>query len=75
MRDINKMKTRELQILAARALSAMEATNNNIHRFNAKAHHDSQNWYRTVIEWYVDEYGGWPDEVGPGTEVKLIHDV
>jgi hypothetical protein len=68
------MKLRELQTLAARALSAMSATNDNIYRFNKKAHHNSQNWYRAVISWYIDEYGGWPDEVGPGVNVRLMQD-
>lgn len=74
MRNLDTMKTRELQILATRALSAMSATNNNIWQFNKKAHHNSQNWYRAVIAWYVEEYGGWPDETGPGKDVKLILD-
>jgi len=73
MRDIDKMKLRELQLLAARALATMEATNNNIWQFNKQAHHNSQNWYRAVITWYVDEYGGLPDETGPGKEIKLLH--
>lgn len=75
MRELDKMNVRELQRLAARALAAIEATNNNIWQFNRQAHHNSQNWYRAVITWYVEEYGGFPDEVGPGSEVKLIHDV
>lgn len=75
MRDLDKMKLRELQFLSARALSAMVANNNNIHQFNKQAHHNSQNWYRAVIRWYIEEYGGWPDEVGPGKDVKLLHDV
>lgn len=73
--DLNKMPLRELQLNAARVMATMEATNNNIHQFNAKAHHNSQNWYRAVIEWYIEEYGGLPNEVGPGKEVKLLSDV
>lgn len=75
MRDLDKMKVRELQVLSARALSAMEANNNNIYQFNKQAHHNSQNWYRAVITWYIEEYGGWPDEIGPGKDVKLVSDV
>jgi hypothetical protein len=52
----------------------MEATNNNIWQFNKQAHHDSQAWYRAVIEWYVDEYGDLPSRYGPGKDVKLILD-
>lgn len=74
MRDVDKMSLRELQTLSARALSAMVADNNSIWKFNSVAHHNSQNWYRAVIRWYFDQYGGWPDEVGPGTLVKLVTD-
>ena len=72
---MNDLTLRELQTESARALSTMSATNNNIYQFNKKAHHDSQNWYRAVIEWYVQEYNGLPSETGPGRDVKLIHNV
>ncbi len=72
--DINELTLRQLQTESARALSTMQATNNNIHMFNKKAHHNSQMWYKAVIEWYVDNYGDLPSKVGPGTEVKLISD-
>ena len=63
-----------MQKEAARALTAMEATNNNIHQFNKQAHHDSQKWYKAVINWYVNTHGGLPSEVGPGKDVKLVMD-
>lgn len=72
---IDKLSLRQLQTESARALSTMSATNNNIYQFNKRAHHDSQNWYRAVIEWYVQEYNGLPSETGPGKDVKLIHNV
>lgn len=65
---------RQLQQESARALATIEATNNNIYQFNKKAHHNSHNWYRAVIEWYIDQYGDLPSVVGPGTEVKLVND-
>lgn len=68
------MNLRELQKESARALSTMQATNNNIYQFNKKAYHDSQNWYKAVIEWYVDLYGDLPSKKGPGTNVKLVLD-
>jgi hypothetical protein len=74
MRELDKLPLRELQTLSARVLSTMVASNNNIHQFNKQAHHNSQNWYRAVILWYIGEHGGWPDEVGPGAAVKLIMD-
>ena len=72
---IDELSLRELQKESARALSAMQATNNNIHQFNKKAHHNSQLWYKAVIEWYVNEYGDLPSKVGPGKEIELICDV
>ena len=74
MTDLNKLSLRQLQTESARALSTMSATNNNIYKFNKLAHHDSQKWYRAVIEWYVDEYGDLPSKTGPGKEIKLVLD-
>ena len=72
---IDDLTLRELQTESARALSTMQATNNNIYKFNKLAHHDSQKWYRAVIEWYVEEYGDLPSKYGPGKDIKLIYDV
>ena len=72
--NLDDMSVRELQREAVRALSCMEATNNNIHKFNKLAHHNSHLWYKAVIEWYVDEYGDLPSKYGPGKDVKLIMD-
>ena len=70
--DISNLDVRELQKESARALSTMQATNNNIWQFNKQAHHNSHNWYAAVIKWYVDQYGDLPSKVGPGKDVKLI---
>jgi len=72
MIDLDLMEMRELQKESARALATMEATNNNISRFNKEAHHNSQNWYKAVIKWYMNEYGGLPSQVGPGKDINLI---
>lgn len=72
--DVSKLSVRELQLEAARAISTIEATNNNIYKFNKQAHHDSHAWYRAVIEWYIDEYGDLPSKYGPGKDVKLLMD-
>ena len=69
-----KLTLRELQTESARALSTMQATNNNIWQFNKQAHHNSENWYRAVIDWYVKEYGNLPSKIGPGKDVKLVLD-
>ena len=64
-----------MQTESARALSTIQATNNNIHQFNKQAHHNSENWYKAVIEWYVEQYGNLPSRTGPGKEIKLVLDV
>ena len=72
--DINKLTLRQLQQESARALNTMQATNNNIYQFNKQAHHDSQNWYRAVIEWYIEKYGDLPSKIGPAKNIKLVLD-
>lgn len=73
--DTSNLSIRQLQQESARALSTMQATNNNIYQFNKKAHHNSQNWYIAVIDWYVKEYGDLPSKTGPGKDIELILDV
>jgi hypothetical protein len=70
--ELNNLDIRNLQKESARALSTMQATNNNIWQFNKQAHHNSQNWYKAVINWYIEQYGDLPSKVGPGKDVKLI---
>lgn len=72
--DLSNLTVREMQLESARALSTMEATNNNIWMFNKEAHHNSHNWYEAVIKWYVKEYGDLPSKVGPGKNVRLVLD-
>ena len=73
--ELDKLSVRQLQQESARALSTMQATNNNIFQFNKRAHHNSHNWYKAVIEWYVEQYGDLPSKAGPGKDVKLVYDV
>ena len=70
--DLDKLTLRELQTESAKALGTMQATNNNISQFNKQAHHDSQLWYRAVIEWYIEQYGDLPSKTGPGKDIKLL---
>lgn len=72
--DIDKLTLRQLQTESARALSTVEATNNNISQFNKLAHHNSHLWYKAVIEWYVKQYGDLPSKSGPGKDIRLILD-
>lgn len=73
--DISNYTQRELQKECARALAVIQANNNELVSFNKQAHHDSQNWYRAVIYWYIDKYGDLPSKSGPGKGIKLISDV
>lgn len=70
--DLDKLSLRQLQQESAKALSTIQATNNNIYQFNKVAHHNSQNWYKAVIRWYVDQYGDLPSVIGPGKDITLI---
>ena len=70
--DTSNLTLRQLQQESARALAVMEATNDNLSRFNHTATHNSQNWYRAVIGWYVEQYGDLPSKVGPGKDVQLL---
>jgi hypothetical protein len=71
--DLDTLTVRELHTESARALSCLEATSNNIWQFNKLAHHNSHAWYKAVIEWYVQQYGGLPSQTGPGQQVKLMY--
>jgi len=68
---INTFEGRELQQEAALVISSHDATNGWIKKF--KADHNSEEFYRNAIRWYINEYGGLPSEVGPGTKVTLIY--
>ena len=73
-KNLDELSLRQLQTESARALATMQATNNNIWQFNKQAHHNSQNWYKSVIAWYVDQYGNLPSKSGPGVAVNIIND-
>jgi hypothetical protein len=74
MIDLSEIPLRQLQLEAARVISSMEATNDNIHKFNKASRHNSQGWYVAAIEWYVKEYGGMPSETGPGKDIKFVYE-
>ena len=50
---------RELQIASSEILSKHDATNNFIKQF--KANHDSHQFYKNVIKWYIEKYNEFPD--------------
>ncbi len=72
MIDLETLELRELQKESARALAVMEATNNNIYKYNVQAHHNSQNWYKVVIKDYIEKYGDMPSKIGPAKDIKII---
>ena len=72
MIDLNSLSTRQLQLESARALVIMEAKNSTLAKFNKKVDHDSIQWYKNVISWYVEQHGDLPSKIGPAKEVKLI---
>jgi hypothetical protein len=74
MIDLDTLTLRQLQLESARIISSMEATNDNIYKFNKESRHDSTGWYKSAIKWYITEYGGMPSQVGPGAEVKFIYE-
>ena len=57
---INDYTQRELQIISSRILSEHEATNNFIKQF--KADHDSHQFYKNVIKWYIKKYNRFPEK-------------
>ena len=71
--ELDNMSLRDLQLEAARVVSSMEATNDNIHKFNIESRHNSQNWYKSALTWYINTYGDLPSIVGPGKEIKFIY--
>lgn len=72
--EISELPLRRLQLEAARVISTMEATNDNIHKFNKASRHNSQGWYVAAIEWYIQKYGGMPSEIGPGKNIKFLYE-
>jgi len=72
---MEKLTLRQMQLECARALSTMQATNNNISQFNKKAHHNSQLWYKAVLEHYIKEHGGLPRDIGPAKDIVLMSEM
>ena len=56
---LNDFSLRELQIESSLVFTFHNATNNFIKQF--KADHDSHQFYRNVIKWYIETYNKFPD--------------
>jgi len=71
--ELSTLTARQLQEESARVLAAGNGFDNSeLVKFNKLANHDSHAWYRAVIAWYVEQYGGLPSTIGPGKTVKLL---
>ena len=70
--DLDKMSLRELQKESARALLTQDGTSVGISRYNKKAHHNSQLWYKAFLEEYIEKYGGLPRDAGPSKGIILF---
>tara|TARA_B100000035_G_scaffold178373_1_gene152106 strand:+ start:2123 stop:2362 length:240 start_codon:yes stop_codon:yes gene_type:complete len=70
--DLDKLTLRELQQESTRALLTQDGTSVGISKYNKKAHHNSQLWYKAVLQDYIDKYGGLPKEVGPAKDIVLF---
>ena len=57
---MNDYSTRELQIMCGHILSNENATSIFIKQF--KADHDSVQFYKNVIAWYIKKHGHLPSE-------------
>lgn len=73
MINLDLMSLRQLQLEAARVISSMPATNDNIHPFNKESRHDSTGWYKAAIKWYISKYGDLPSLTGPGKDIEFIY--
>jgi hypothetical protein len=73
MIDIDAMSMRQLQLECARILVSLGADNIKLSKFNKMSNHDSVNWYKNVLKWYIDEYGNLPRDAGPGKDVDLLY--
>jgi hypothetical protein len=72
MINLDTLDTRTLQKEAARVISSMEATSNNIYKFNLHGYNNSVNWYKAAISWYIEQYGDIPSKAGPGKDITFI---
>lgn len=70
--NVDDLDLRTLQREATRALLTMDGSSHGISKFNKMAHHNSQLWYKAVIQHYIDEHGGLPANAGPAKDIQLL---
>jgi len=72
MINLDELDTRILQKEAARVIATMEATSDNIYKFNKQGYNNSLSWYKAAINWYIEQYGNLPSKTGPGKNITFI---
>ena len=70
--NLDSLDTRVLQKEAARVIATMEATSDNIYKFNKQGYNNSLLWYKAAINWYIEQYGDLPSKISPGKDVTFI---
>lgn len=70
--NLDELDLRTLQRESARALMTMDGSSASISKFNKQAHHNSQLWYKAVLEDYINAHGGLPCDVGPAKDIVLF---
>lgn len=72
MIDLDDLDLRSLQKESTKALLTMDGSNNGIYRFNKVARHNSQQWYKEVLQYYIELHGGLPSQIGPAKDIVLL---
>jgi hypothetical protein len=74
MTELSDLSLRQLQQESALAIVVIGGDNHTLSQFNKQANHDSVNWYRAILQWYIREWGDLPSKTGPAKDIKLIMD-
>lgn len=72
MINLDVLDIRTLQKESAIAVVVLGGDNHNLSKYNKLSHHNSHSWYKAVIKEYIDIYGNFPSQAGPGINVTLI---
>lgn len=74
MIDVDALTMRQLQLECARIFVSFGSDNVTLSKFNKMSKHDSVEWYKNVLNWYIGEYGDLPGVAGPGKDVNLLYE-
>jgi hypothetical protein len=72
MIDLEALDVRNLQKESSLAVVSLGGDNHTLSKFNKLAHHNSQSWYKAVINHYIEIYGDLPSKAGPAKDIKLL---